>query len=92
MTIQNVLALLGAIVDKMEEMSIERDALMGVLHKAKFTPDDIQQIWTDAKSDPEIRSKARQAFAETRRQLTEEGISSLLAKLPPETPGSGPVH
>lgn len=92
MTVQNVLAILSAIIDKLEDMSIERDSLLNILHAAGYSTEDVQQIWTDAKSDPEMRSRAHRAFADARNLLTEEGISSLLQVLPLTPPESGPIH
>jgi type III secretory pathway component EscU len=85
MTVHGVLALLNGIVDQLEDLSIERDALASILVKAKFSRDEITRVWEDAKSDPEVRSKARLAFADLRGKLQAAGKSSAFEVLAKDT-------
>jgi hypothetical protein len=84
-----VLAILRAIIGRLEDVTIERDALADILHKATFTRENIEDVWADAKSDPAIRSKAHQALADLRQQLEMAGKSSALEMLLKDTPTSG---
>jgi uncharacterized protein Smg (DUF494 family) len=76
MSLPAVLGIINAIANQLEDVTIERDALAELLVKAGYDRSDIENIWSDAKSDPAIRSKARLALADLRRQLEQEGIAA----------------
>jgi len=86
MTVEAVLAILRAIVDRLEDLRIERDALRSILLRAGYQPDDIDHIWDDAKADPANRKLARQAYADLREKLGEAGKSSAFEMLLKDTP------
>ena len=86
MPFEAVLAMLNLIVDKLEDISIERDSYSVILLRAGFTQGELDRIAEEAKSDPAIRSRIHQAFAETRQRLEEAGISPLLGGLSGEIP------
>jgi len=79
MTLEAVIALLSGIVDQLEDATIERDSLVEILQRAKFSREDIEHVWSDAKSDTAIRSKAHLAFADLRQRLEQAGILVALA-------------
>lgn len=87
MTHDVVLAILRAIVDRLEDLTIERDVLRSILLRAGYQADEIAHIWDDARADPEERKRTRQAYAELREKLEEAARSPLpevlLTKFPP---------
>ncbi len=86
MTVESVLTILRAIVDRLEDVTIERDALRSILLRAGYQSDDIDHIWDDAKADPAMRTLAHQAYAELREKLGEAGKSSAFEVLLKDTP------
>jgi hypothetical protein len=76
MSLTTVLGILSALADRLEDLTIERDAVADILVKAGFTRGDVEQIWTDAKSDSATRAKARLALADLRAQLEAHGTAA----------------
>ena len=89
MTVEAVLSILRAIVDQLEERTIERDALANVLRRAGYSPDDIVHVWTDAKDDPEELKRVRQVYVGLREKLGEAGKSSAFEVLLRDFPVKG---
>jgi hypothetical protein len=89
MTHDDMIAILRAIVDRLEDLTLERDALRSILLLAGYQPDDIDQIWGDAKADPAKRKLAHQAYAETRERLEEAARSPLPEVLSTKFPPPG---
>jgi hypothetical protein len=86
MPFEPVIKVLNLIADQLEEVSIERDAYLDILLRAGYSTEDARHIADDAKSDPEIRSRARLALADLRKQLVEVGVASPLQELPETLP------
>jgi hypothetical protein len=88
MSIETVIALLQQTIETpMEDLWIEREALSWHLQQAGYPAEELERIRADAKRDPELRERARAAYAQRResleRAVKEVAIEAILEQPPP---------
>lgn len=88
--IAEVRLVLKKIADMLEDLWIEREAFKLVLNRQNGTPyQQLDEIAKSAKSDPELRERARQAFSQMRSNIEETGLTALIEELSQGPPPAG---
>src|ERR1043165_5268549 len=87
LSFEQIKTLLYSILGALENMWIQREALLEALHKASFTPEQIKAITDGALNDPALRLRSRQVYAQMRENLETAARSAAiedLLKAPPK--------
>lgn len=89
MTLSAALEQMRTLCRLLEDLWIEREALCWHLRQRGYTVEELKQICTDAKLDPQLREQARAAYAQMRESLEQAAMEVALEDISQQPPPTG---
>ena len=90
--LQELVGILRRIVEQLDIITVEKDAVERLAIKKGATYPEVEQAKQEALDDPEIRQETRETYAAMWKALEDAGTAAFAEEMFRDLPRSGPVH